>query len=354
MTTHVSDISDFGSLQTLRTAAANRDPTATAKTATQFESLFAEQLVKSMRQASFGDPLFPGESKTYRDMYDHELAKQLTHGKGLGLAPMIQRALGQSPAPTVALGATLKTAHAMSLARYARTMPVKIPLPVQTPTTATQPPASNVEIPSPTAAHALPQLSMLESSGSPARPGIKLPPEGNAISRKVVSHRSPDGPSSHEAFIATVWPHAQRAAAALGVDPKALVAQAALETGWGKSVGGAHNLFGIKATQNWHGASVQLPTSEFVDGSLQKQTASFRSYASVGDSFDDYVHLLKSNPRYANAVGTTDTVSFARAMQKAGYATDPAYANKIASIANSPAFAQVLQNSADGPLIASR
>jgi len=347
MNARVSDLSDFGSLETLRMAAAKRDPEATKKTATKFESVFAEQLVKSMRQASFGDSMFPGESQTYREMYDHELATQLTRGRGLGLAPIIQRALGQTPEKAAALGAVTRTSHAISLAHYTRALPPQRPIATDNGRTILPPGAV------PVAPLALPVTRA--PAPSPAISARAATPVASAaIAAPTNVHSSTNRAMSPEAFVASVWPHAQRAAAELGVSPKALVAQAALETGWGKSVGGAHNLFGIKASQGWHGAQVDLPTSEFANGSFHRETASFRSYASVGDSFDDYVRLLKSNPRYAAALGTADATGFAHAMQKAGYATDPAYAAKIASIANSPVFDQALQNARDVPILASR
>src|SRR4051812_5321258 len=91
---NISDITGSRGLETLRHAAAHNDPAAAKATAQKFESLFAEQLVKTMRQTSMGDSMFPGSSTMYRDLYDHEVAKKLTQGKGLGLQPMIRRSLG--------------------------------------------------------------------------------------------------------------------------------------------------------------------------------------------------------------------------------------------------------------------
>jgi flagellar protein FlgJ len=126
----------------------------------------------------------------------------------------------------------------------------------------------------------------------------------------------------------------------IGVDPRYLVAQAALETGWGKSVmraqdgSSSHNLFGIKASSNWKGDSARAITSEFRDGQMVKETAEFRSYASYKDSFHDLVTLLQSNNRYQDVVKSADNPEqFVRELQKAGYATDPNYATKISQIA---------------------
>jgi flagellar protein FlgJ len=146
--------------------------------------------------------------------------------------------------------------------------------------------------------------------------------------------------SSADEFVNTMLPMAKEAAARIGVDPRYLVAQAALETGWGKSVmraqdgSSSHNLFGIKAGSSWTGDSARAITSEFRDGAMVKETAEFRSYASYKDSFHDLVTLLQTNNRYQDVVKSADNPEqFVRELQKAGYATDPNYANKISQIA---------------------
>ena len=146
--------------------------------------------------------------------------------------------------------------------------------------------------------------------------------------------------SNADEFVNTMLPMAQEAAARIGIDPRYLVAQAALETGWGKSVMRAqdgtssHNLFGIKASSNWKGDSARAITSEFRNGQMVKETAEFRSYASYKDSFHDLVTLLQSNNRYQDVLKSADNPEqFVRELQKAGYATDPNYATKISQIA---------------------
>ncbi len=141
-------------------------------------------------------------------------------------------------------------------------------------------------------------------------------------------------------FVNAMLPMAKEAADRIGVDPRYLVAQAALETGWGKSVmrqpdgSSSHNLFGIKASKNWTGDSARAITSEFRNGEMVKETAEFRSYASYRDSFHDLVNLLQSNSRYQAVLKSADNPEqFVRELQKAGYATDPNYANKISNIA---------------------
>jgi flagellar protein FlgJ len=146
---------------------------------------------------------------------------------------------------------------------------------------------------------------------------------------------------SKEDFVRMMLPHAQRAANALGVDPSALVAQAALETGWGQGVpsqaGGSSsfNLFGMKAGSNWNGETAHVPTLEFEDGVPVRKVARFRAYGSPADSFNDYARLIGGNPRYENARGAGgDVATFASALQEGGYATDPNYARKIVAVAD--------------------
>lgn len=361
---NVSDLPNLAGLESLRNAAGRNDPAAAASTAAQFESLLAQQMIKSMRQASGKDALFPGQSQTFRDLYDREIAQRLTQGKGLGLQPMIRKALGGTAhAPTTHAGATALPAHgkSLSLARYRQAMPAAqaaAPSNAEVPAPAAAATVASVNSPSKAAAQRLPMLvtgtEAATGSSSFTGSGRRPPALGDNTPRNT-SSGAPNRHFSPDDFVAQVWPHAQRAAAQLGVAPEALVAQAALESGWGKYVGANNNLFGIKASPGWHGSVRTLQTSEYRDGRMQRESASFRSYASIGESFDDYAKLIKSNPRYAAALGAgNDTARFASALQKAGYATDPNYAAKIASIARTPMIAQALQKLEGGPLLASR
>jgi flagellar protein FlgJ len=143
--------------------------------------------------------------------------------------------------------------------------------------------------------------------------------------------------SKARAFVDRVWPHALEAAATLGVPAHFLVAQSALESAWGKSeIRGSNgapsfNLFGIKAGGNWTGATVDIPTTEYINGAAQTVRAKFRAYASYAEAFRDYAVL-----------GQQDGTQFARSLQQAGYATDPMYADKLARIINGPLLRQAL------------
>jgi flagellar protein FlgJ len=149
-------------------------------------------------------------------------------------------------------------------------------------------------------------------------------------------------PEAKASFISDLWPSAQAAGQQLGVDPRNLIAQAALETNWGTRVPrdvqgrSTNNLFGVKAAGQWDGASVTAGTQEYQNGALVSTTGQFRAYDSREQSFQDYVTLLRSNPRYSAALNTGSNVhAFASALQRGGYATDPDYASKVAAIAAS-------------------
>lgn len=299
--------------------------------ARKLEGQFAQMLIKCMRDASFGDSLFPGENQTFRDMYDQQMATAMTQGRGLGLAPMIARQLGA----TDAVGANPVPVNT-ALSQYRQMMPQGVSQMLDV--IAGRDPAS------------------ASTTGHDALQGIDwnalASPTAQDACDEVEQVASAD-PSKYarntpERFVAEIWDHAKRAAKELGVDPRALVAQAALETGWGKrgiprnDGGSSYNLFGIKAT-GWKGERARTGTHEYVNGVRQNETADFRAYSSPAESFADYVRLLKTNPRYQKALSAgRDIHGFAKGLQQAGYATDPGYAKKIASIANGPTLGKVL------------
>jgi flagellar protein FlgJ len=362
--------------------ATRNDPAKVDQVARQLEGQFAQMLIKSMREASFGDSLFPGENPMFRDMYDKQLAEQMTKGRGLGLSAIIARQLGGSkenenptlnpsinpvdaakryqlsaPAPTgLPLGDVMGVGAlpVNSLSPSAHVMdPAQLPLAQTLDLIAGRDSSQlhkQLELGATADALSPPPSAGLNTnwaasndrwsgvamgSGDDAASAAVNPIAANVAAAKL-------GANSPEGFVASIWPYAQKAAKELGVNPRALVAQAALETGWGKrniqrqDGSSANNLFGIKAT-GWRGDSATTTTHEYVAGVRRTETASFRSYASIGESFSDYVRLLKNNARYSNALQAgTDTRSFARGLQQGGYATDPAYANKIAAIADGP------------------
>lgn len=182
-----------------------------------------------------------------------------------------------------------------------------------------------------------------------------LPPVGVPLRPTSTASSEPQGEASGTRnFIGKLWPHAADAAASIGVSPHFLLAQAALESGWGKAElrtadgGNSFNLFNIKAGKSWDGKRVAAETTEYVNGSARKQVAQFRAYDSYAEAFADYARLLKESPRYAGAVAQgNDAAGFARGLQAGGYATDPVYADKILRVINSASFRAGLVASAD-------
>lgn len=332
----------------LQPADASRDRLQTA--ARELESQFAQMMLKSMRSTSFGDSML-GDNTMYRDMYDQQLAKEMSKGSGLGLAPMIERQLSRSlptavgesmPIPVIRSSSTLSITQApMALMKN---LPVPLPLPGATMMTGLSlaPSRGGVSLPAlaPLTApkHVTPVNAAL-SNGISTRVGASGQVSAAGDPNAKLDYSSP------EAFVKSIWPHAVETARELGVSAKALVAQAALETGWGRRlVGGddSHNLFGIKATGKWGGKSVDSGTHEFENGRRVNVRAQFRAYDSVHQSFTDYARLMR-NERYAGALAAgEDTSRFANALQTAGYATDPSYAAKISAIANGPTLKRAL------------
>lgn len=319
--------------------------------ARELETQFAQMLIKSMRSASMGDSLM-GDDTTYRDMYDKQLSKELSKGRGLGLAPMIVRQLERSTAAPAALGGATPASFPL-LPQGASTPggPMPLTLPVGAMPLNAMP---SGEMPAPMPGG----LSLAPSSAGVSMPAFDVPVNQPTLSvtatagdvASAAAECPPDAPldcSSPEAFVKSIWPQAQKTAAELGVPAKALVAQAALETGWGRRLVGrkgvtSHNLFGIKAGGRWAGEKMSAATHEFVNGVRRTERAAFRAYGSASDSFADYARLL-GNARYAGARNTgNDTQRFASALQKAGYATDPSYAAKITAIANGPTLNRAL------------
>lgn len=355
-------------------------PAKVDKVARQLEGQFAQMLVKSMRDASFGDSLLPGENTMFRDMYDQKIAEAMTKGRGLGLSAMITRQLGGGEADAAKPVDTRLDPNA-ALRAYRLNAPPAAPMTLPASDGAPSPAGSEVDLlqqlngRDPSAVlqpmeRALDLIAGRETSqmheaigrsepyaaadnatadwsamADDRWSGVNAPAAATSAVDTLASSTAAAQLGAHtpEGFVASIWGHAQQAARELGVDAKALVAQAALETGWGRKLiqrnggaGSSHNLFGIKAS-GWSGERATTGTHEYVNGVRRNETASFRAYGSVGESFADYVKLLKNSPRYQNALQAgTDVRGFARGLQQAGYATDPSYAAKIAAIAGGP------------------
>ncbi|PIB45712.1 flagellar biosynthesis protein FlgJ [Pseudomonas sp. 2822-15] len=386
--------SDLNRLNQLKVGADKNSEGNMRKVAQEFESLFLSEMLKSMRSATEAlgkdNPLNTPAAKQYQEMYDQQLAVSMSReGGGIGLADVLMRQM-QKNKPVEAQSSTLQGPAA---AEPVKARKVDVPTEIAAGTHSNGPLgrsngqrplwAYRVAEPQGTSAHtndmelmnqrrmALPSkltdrlLAGIVPSTQPATQAASAPLRNSAATDNVVNSAArnfavPSGRmqvygraiaqpplapakkafSSQDEFVATMLPMAKAAAARIGVDPKYLVAQAALETGWGKSVmraedgSSSHNLFGIKAGQSWQGGQARAITSEFRAGAMVKETAQFRSYNSYQDSFHDLVTLLQSNDRYKEVVKSADNPEqFVRELQKAGYATDPDYASKISQIA---------------------
>ena len=376
LTAHSPSVyTDLSGLSALKRDAKAQSPETVRKVAQQFESVFAKMVLSSMRQASssFGDQLFGSDQQQfYQGMFDDQLSVELTKGKGLGLADMLVQQLTRA--------GLVKGATAGDAATAGEAAKVDAPAgsALQSGTTSAADVAgkkgafsigasTNAEMKRDFLLNAARGLQTTPSAVSSTLLGATtesaLDATTNFISKMLAGNAAADAPKqwqagSPEEFVQQLWPCAEEAGKALGVDPKHLLAQAALETGWGKSlpcdVDGttSFNFFGIKAGSSWQGDSVSVKTLEFEGGVPVPKQAKFRSYDSAADSFRDYVEVLRNNPRYADALNTgSDAKAFANALQHGGYATDPRYAMKIETIVqNLPISETALKSSTDAPM----
>ena len=288
--TSLSDISGLVSLDVqgvdkLRTQVKKDPDKALKEVAQQFEVLFINMLLKSMRDATPKDgALDSDQSRFYSSMLDSQYAQSMS-AKGIGLADMMVKQL----------------------------------------TRATITPEELENLP---------------------MDGILLPPNSAPATAPLNSPATsaPLPASQTQSFVNTVWPHAQSVSQSTGIPAQFMVAQAALETGWGKNEikrsdgSPSFNVMGIKAGGSWSGPVAETVTTEYVNGVAQKTTEKFRAYSSYAEGFQDYAKLLMNNPRYAAVLEKQDAAGFARGLQQAGYATDPMYADKLMRIINGSAI----------------
>ncbi len=293
---------DPASLQALRAADRNTPDAALRGAAKQFEALFLNMMLKSMRDTVPQDgALDNAQTKMFTSMLDEQYSSELSQGHGLGLADMIVHQLGQAVRGRRAGAA----GHAAIEG------------------------AEGVDSPDAAA-------SAATGSGAPDAPegvegtaaaGLNSAPPGGA--RRAVH------PRPVSAFRAQMSDAADAASAASGIPSDFMLAQAGLESGWGRHQPAtpeglpSHNLFGIKAGPNWRGAVASAETTEVIDGVARRVQQNFRAYGSYAEAFQDYASLLSGNARYARALSAGTPQEFAGALQQAGYATDPDYAGKV-------------------------
>lgn len=284
---------DVGSVEALKREARADPQKALRSAASQFEALMMQMMLKSMREAADAAGTSDSQdTKMYKSMLDQQLSIALAK-RGIGLADVMVRQLGKSAGTAEAEAAAAIDGRA----------------------------AQGNVAPAPATS-----VAPAATSSSPSTVPTSPSPAGSLT-------------DSARGFIGKLWPHAQEAARTTGVAPHFILGQAALESGWGRGeirhADGAtsHNLFGIKASRGWTGATVDVPTTEYVNGTAVKTVEKFRAYASYADAFKDYANLLAANPRYASVLNErSDPAAFARGLQQAGYATDPNYAEKLTRV----------------------
>jgi flagellar protein FlgJ len=279
-------VQDIAQLDTLRQQAINGDETseqaALQAAAKHFESIFTSMLFDSMRDANqeFKSDLFDSQTEEfYGKMLDDQRSSEMSASGRFGLADMIVKQLSTGRSNNVEVADGDRFQEALSQINRQRVEQMQRSTPIQ-------------------------------------------------YVQKPQRFESP------EAFVGHLQPYAEKAAKSLGVSPSLLLAQAALETGWGQKViknarQSSYNLFNIKADSSWKGHRVASQTLEYHQNTPVMEKAAFRAYPSYQESFNDYVRFLNQNPRYRTALQQSENDDFIRGIHKAGYATDPDYANKV-------------------------
>ena len=293
-----------------------KDPNQGLKAAAQqFETLFLQMVMKSMRDATPQDGLLQSDqSRFYTGLLDQQMAQNMaSEGGGVGFARLIEKQLGRQLSGMDAQAATAAPANA--------------------------------------AGNSLP-LSASDARHVQYRTVLgSLPTSAAYVASNASVARATSGVDSQATagdFVNRVWGHAVEASRSTGIPPQFLVGHSALESGWGRNEirkadgSSSYNLFGIKAGKNWTGATVDATTTEYVDGQSQQVVERFRAYGSYAEAFRDYASLLRNNARYSGVIGSQDGTEFARRLQQAGYATDPMYADKLSRIINGPTLRQAL------------
>jgi flagellar protein FlgJ len=316
---------DFNALAGLKAEAKKDSPEALKAVAKQFEALFLNNILKSMRAGKLSDGLLDSQqSDSYNEMYDQQLAVHLSGNPGVGLADLIVKQLSPKDAAQNTEGSFNRPTNNQALS------------------------GSSAEISSASGITGVvkPQTNKVDSWINTDTEGTKTiinsyinndDPQNNMT--EIPFRNANAKPSSTDDFIRQLLPHAKQAAKELGIDPKVILAQAALETGWGRSLiknsngSTSFNLFNIKADKSWTGKQAQVSALEFDQGIAKKVSSGFRAYSSFKESFSDYVDFIKTNPRYGDALKqVANGERYLQELQQAGYATDPNYANKIMTI----------------------
>jgi len=312
--TRLQNYNDLSALQSLKLEQEGQSEARLDAVAKQFESIFVSMMIKSMRDANQvfaeGNMLQSSQTEFYQQMFDSQLAVTMSTSKGIGLADVIKRQLSKD----VSSGSGQPDpGEGFGLDRYARKA-----FPSREKVSAMVDAVKTVEA----------AVAEIQTDKS-AQPLEKA-------DKQRAGHVDFSTP---QAFIESLYPYAQEVEAETGIDARLMLAQSALETGWGKHQiqkedgSPSFNLFGIKAQSGWQGDQAVITTTEYREGIPMKEKAAFRAYDSYGESFGDYARFLQRNSRYEPAFEhLDDPKAFAQALQQSGYATDPDYGHKISRI----------------------
>jgi len=301
---------DTNSLNGLKNSAKAGGPAAMKEAATQFEAMFINMMMKSMRDATPQEGMLDNQqTKTFTTMLDQQTSQNLAK-RGVGLADALVRQLSanQMGQQALAIGADGMSSAAGAATSTGRLSPSL--------STAAAMYGNGAALGAGAAASA--------AAGNTKAPPLAATTETGRVQAPHV-----------RAFQEKLHEHAHAAEQTTGVPAKFMLGQAALETGWGKRMiknadgSNSNNLFGIKAGPNWKGKVATAVTTEYVNGKPQTKVEKFRAYDSPADSFRDYANLIAKNPRYEKVIGSSDAATFAQGLQRAGYATDPNYAAKL-------------------------
>lgn len=286
LNTSASLAMDTQSLGQLKAQASQSPDKALKAAAQQFEAVFMNMMLKSMREATPQDGMMDSDqSRMFTGMLDQQLTQSMS-SRGIGLAEMMVKQLSHG--------------------------------------------GQDAALPS--------VLNLQADAYSPQYSSL---PSGIGTSSLAVPQSVPSAfnASTQQDFVNRMLPHAMQASRTTGLPPHLMLGQAALESGWGKREilmpdgSNSYNLFGIKAGSGWNGKVAETMTTEYENGVANKQVEKFRAYGSYTEAFEDYSRMLSSNPRYASVMQQGgDTIGMARALQDSGYATDPKYADKLVSV----------------------
>ncbi len=332
-TQHTDVYTDLAGLAKLKNQARQQTPEAIKEVAKQFESVFVGMMLKSMRQAKLAEGILDNDqTEFYRDMYDQQLALHLSGEQGMGLAEVIARQLSPEQSNTVL--------REQNIADYERRS--RIPQVAKISRLKAEKVDQSVE-------PLIKETVKAEEKEVESKKSVQIYNQArldSAITEKISKQIQPVISSAQD-FVHKLRPFAEKAASKLGLDANMLLAQAALETGWGKHIiktadgSSSFNLFNIKADKSWHGEKAVVRTLEYRNGVAAKEVAGFRSYSSYQESFEDYINFIKRNPRYKAALQQVGKAEqYMHELHQAGYATDPRYADKVISIYHSKLFDQ--------------